>query len=276
MAISDAVTNDSAGRARLRLEMYEESTAISSNASVVRIRVNVMDNNASFGGFGPGSWSASVPGIGSWGGSFNYNFNAGQNYALLDTAFVLGHAANGSASVTGFASFDGDNDPVGDASTSLTLSSPGTLTDFDFTAGVPATLTATYIAGTGTKLDWTASVSFKSPVTYYTSWRSSTNGGASYGAWSAETSTTALTYTYTGLTPGLTYQFRVRAYNGFDNYSGFRESNTVFLTAGGKRFLTPNWILTAAQAKRWTGTAWTTLTIAKRYDQATSSWVNLS
>lgn len=277
MAVVEQGTNDSVSRAKVRLEMYEESHSISSNTSVIRIRVNVIDNNSSYGGYGTGSWSASVNGIGSWGNSFSYDFSAGQNYALLDTTFTITHAANGSASVSGSASFSGDS-PVGSATAYLTISSPGDIKDFDFTAGIPSSLTAAHIAGTDVKLDWTQSVSYKTPVTYYVSYRSSSNGGSTYGSWSSETSTQNLTYTYASLTPGLTYQFRVRAYNGVDDYSLYRTSNTVFLTAGGKRFATPNWVLTATQAKRFNaGTnAWVSLTTAKRYDGASGTWKNLS
>lgn len=276
MAIADAYTSDSQHRGLLRLEMYEESNSISGNYSIMRIRVNVMDGNGSYGGYGPGSWSASVPGIGSWGYGFNYDFGAGQNYALLDTTFTLYHAADGSASVSASASFSGDGAPVGSASTGLALSSPSTITDFNFSAAAPTSLSASYVAGTGVVLSWPASVSYKTPVTYYLSYRSSSDGGATYGSWSGESTTTNLTYTYAGLTPGLTYQFRVRAYNGYDQYSGFTGSNTVFLTAGGKRYAAPNWALTAAQEKRWDGSAWVSLTTAKQYDATSKTWVNLS
>jgi hypothetical protein len=110
------------------------------------------------------------------------------------------------------------------------------------------------------------------PVTYYWQVRSSSNGGATWGGWSGETATTSLSTSGT-YSPGLTYQFRVRAANS-DGGGGYTESNTVFLNAGGKRWTGSNWALTTTAAKRFTGSAWVDLTTAKRWNG--SSWVNLS
>lgn len=275
MTIQGAYTNDNANRVLVYLDVYPESTNIAANTTTFRYRAWRQDGNPNRTGEAQCTYAWYFRGgLVASGGGYYY---ANDYQEFINTTFTVGHNPDGSLGPVsangGLYGNSAGGTGIGVAEISFNVEG---VTDFNFSAGTPPSLTATFIAGTGTKLDWGASVSFKSPVTYYTSWRSSTNGGASYGAWSAETSTTALTYTYTGLTPGLTYQFRVRAYNGFDNYSGFRESNTVFLTAGGKRFLTPNWILTAAQAKRWTGSAWQTLTTAKRYDEATKSWVSLS
>jgi hypothetical protein len=107
---------------------------------------------------------------------------------------------------------------------------------------------------------------------YFVSFASSSNGGATFGSWSSESTMVSRQHTYT-LTPGLTYKFRVRAQNG-DGYGGFTESSTLFLTAGGKRWTGTDWALTVAQAKRFNGTAWIDLTTAKRFDG--TNWVNLS
>jgi hypothetical protein len=108
---------------------------------------------------------------------------------------------------------------------------------------------------------------------YWVSFASSSNGGATFSSWSSESTMTSRAFTYT-LTPGLTYKFRVRAENG-DGYGGFTESATLFLTAGGKRWTGSDWALTVAQAKRFDGTVWDDIEIAKRYTEA-GTWVNLS
>ena len=247
----------------------EVGTDIANNRSLVRVKAYV-----NFSGSSASSYS--VSGSTSAGG-WNYGYmsfsGAGQKEVYNSGDFYVGHNPDG----TGSYNFSGSATSGGWGSAST---GTGTLTlyNFDFTAGTPASMTATYTPGVGVGVSWAASTSYITPVTYYHSYRSSTDGGVNYGSWSSETSTTSLSANYNSLTPGLTYQFRVKAYNGQDNYSGYRESNTVFLTAGGKRYFGPNeitdWALTAAQAKRWTGSAWTSLGNLKRWDG--SSWVNLS
>lgn len=107
---------------------------------------------------------------------------------------------------------------------------------------------------------------------YFVSYASSSNGGATFGSWSSESTMTNRSFTYT-LTPGLTYKFRVRAQNG-DGFSGYTESSSLFLAAGGKRFTVSDWALTVTAAKRFNGTAWVDLTTAKRFNG--TDWVNLS
>jgi hypothetical protein len=81
-----------------------------------------------------------------------------------------------------------------------------------------------------------------------------------------------LTYTYTNLTPALTYLFRVFATNSIGS-SDFTESSGVFVPAGGKRWDGSAWTA-AAVGRRWDGSAWVDLTVAKRWDG--SSWGDLS
>lgn len=111
------------------------------------------------------------------------------------------------------------------------------------------------------------------PVSYYWVYRSSANGGATWGGWSGETGTgTGKSFSQT-FSPGLTYQFAVRAANS-DGGGGWTYSNTIFLSSGGKRYTGTNWALTSAAAKRYTGSAWVNLATAKRFDG--TNWVNLS
>lgn len=246
----------------------EVATNIAANTSTVRVRAYV-----NFSGSSASSYSVSgSTSAGGWNYGF-MSFSGAGSILVFSNDITVGHNPDGSGSYN----FSGSATSGGWGSAS-TGTGTLTLSNFDFTAGNPTSVTATYTPGVGVGLTWSASTSYISPVTYYHSYRSSTNGGVSYGSWSSETTTTSLSASYNSLTPGLTYQFRVRAYNGQDNYSGYSESNTVFLTAGGKRYAGPNpatdWILTAAQAKRWSGSAWVSLGTLKRWDG--TAWINLS
>ena len=138
-------------------------------------------------------------------------------------------------------------------------------------AGMPSYCTASNVSNTIT-VNWDQAPAPFGPVTYYWIYRSSSNGGATWSAWSGETATSGLSTSGT-YTAGQTYQFAVRAANS-DGGGDWRYSNTIFLTAGGKRWTGSNWALTTTAAKRWTGSAWTNITTAKRFDG--SNWINLS
>lgn len=258
----------------LRVECYEISTNIANNTSVVRA-----DAYIDFSGGSATSYNNTVNlNINGSGGSWNIGTQsysgAGARLVVAGFDITVPHNADGSktTSFSGSASTGG----WGSASCSNNLG----LTNFDFTAGTPGTMTATPTVGVPGRVDltWGASTSYVTPITYYYSYRSSSDGGVNYGSWSGESTTTNTYASYTSLTPGITYQFRVRAYNGQDNYSGYRESNTAFLVAGGKRYAGPNpvtdWALTAAQAKRWNGSAFVSLATLKKWDG--TNWVNLS
>lgn len=113
---------------------------------------------------------------------------------------------------------------------------------------------------------------------------SATNGGSTItgyyvqyssdagSTWSTAQLLTGGTYTYVGLTAGLTYRFRSYATNAIGS-SDYATSTDVFVPAGGKRFDGSGWNSTTI-AKRYDGSAWVDLTIAKRYNGST--WVDLS
>ena len=264
----------------LRTETQEVSTDIANNRSTVRVKVwmGPRDRNVS------GSTSANATmriyingnysdvGVPSTSWFYDY-YNYSEDY-LGEWSSVVDHDANGSKTISASATYG-----TAGWGTATATDSSVVLTNFTFTAGTPPWMSAAAVTGvTGSvNISWGAATSYLTPVTYYYSYRSSSNGGASYSSWSSASSTTATSANYSSLTPGLTYQFRVYATNGQDGDSGYRESNTVFLTAGGKRFAGPNandWALTAAQAKRWNGSSWTTLSTLKRFDG--TNWVNLS
>ena len=248
----------------------EVSTNIAANTSQVRVKAYIQFTGSSASSSG-GSGSTSG---GGWSRGFT-SFGGAGTIEVFSNDVTVGHNPDG----TGSYNFSGSASMSGWGSASTGTGTLG-LENFVFTAGQPGIMTAAAVTGVSGRIDssWGASTSYITPVTYYHSYRSSTNGGVSYGSWSGETTTTTLSASYTSLTPGLTYQFRVRATNGQDGYSAYRESNTVFLVAGGKRYFGPNpvtdWALTAAQAKRWSGSAWVSLGTLKRWDG--SNWINLS
>ena len=256
---------------RLRIECYQISTNIAANTSVIRA-----DAYIDFSGGSATSYNNTVNitingQTGSWNiGTQSYS-GSGPRLVVGGYDITIPHNADGSASIgfSGSASTGG----WGSASASGTLSSPSEITDFDFSAGAPSSVTATFTAGVGINVTWGASTSYKTPVTYYISYASSSNGGSTFGSWSSEVTTTNLSYLYSSLTAGLTYKFRVRAYNGYDSYSGYTETAApVFLASGGKRYTTSNTWVQNTTDKRWNGSAWVNKTINRRYNG--TAWVD--
>lgn len=143
--------------------------------------------------------------------------------------------------------------------------------DYSRPSASPTWCQASNVSNTIT-FQWNEASAPFGPITYYWIYRASSDGGATWGGWSGETSTSGLSTSGT-YSPGQTYQFAVRASNS-DGGGGWLYSNTVFLTAGGKRWTGNNWALTTGAAKRYTGSTWTNITIAKRFDG--NNWVNLS
>lgn len=251
----------------LRVECYEISSNIAGNSSTARADLWVDFSGSSASSYNVtgainvnGNTTSSNIGYQSW----------GRGSHLIIGGFDTGvaHNPDGSKSINFSASFSSGG--WGSASTGTgTL----TLTDFDFTSGPPTSVTASFTAGVGINVTWGAATSYKTPVTYYISYASSSNGGSTYGSWSSEVNTTNLSYLYSSLTAGLTYKFRVRAYNGYDNYSGFVDAAApVFLASGGKRYTTSNTWVQNTTDKRWNGSAWVNKTINRRYNG--TAWVD--
>lgn len=106
---------------------------------------------------------------------------------------------------------------------------------------------------------------------YKVQYRTSTDN-SSWGSWGNEQTLSSYSYTYTGLTAALYYQFRVYAQNS-NGSSASPSFQSVFVPAGGKRWNGSAWV-SASTGKRWNGSSWVDLTIAKRWSG--SAWVDLS
>jgi hypothetical protein len=80
-------------------------------------------------------------------------------------------------------------------------------------------------------------------------------------------------FTYSLLTPALTYKWRVYAINSIGTGDAATMSSGTFVGAGGKRFDGTSWQPTAT-SKRFDGTNWVDFTTAKRFDG--TNWVDLT
>lgn len=252
---------------------YQFSSNIAANTSVMRIDLYVYSAyndsstytaqfNTSINGNGTnGSWT--------WGYT---NLSAG-NHLVGTQDVTVTHAANGSLSC-GFA-ISSSTSGWGTASASGTISSPGEITDFNFAPGAPASCTAVV---TGNSITVTSGISTAYPiggtVSYYVSYASSSDGGSTFGSWSSNSLMSSRAYTYSSLTLGLTYKFRVFATNtAGDGNSGYTGSGNYFLASGGKRWNGSSWVRTVTASKRWNGSAWVDMTIFKRWNG--TAWVDL-
>jgi hypothetical protein len=83
---------------------------------------------------------------------------------------------------------------------------------------------------------------------------------------------TSQSFTYSSLTAGQTYLFRVYSTNAIGN-SDYAVSAPLFVPAGGRRYDGTTFTPTAT-AKRWNGTDWVDLTTAKRWTGST--WADLT
>ena len=259
----------------ITLYMDEISADPVSNTSYIHVRAYL---NASYQYFsnwnGSGSLQVNGTVVQYYGGKY-YMSGTNTSIQIGDWYGTVGHQnANGTGSVYVYSDFSipggpsyGPNSP----SAGYTFG----LSDIDRSAGAPTSCSASYAPGTGMTVSWGASTSYINPFNYYVSYASSTNGGSTFGSWSSETTvaSSSTSYLYTSLTPGLTYKFRVRAYNGVDQYSGFTETAApVFLASGGKRYTTSNTWVQNTTDKRWNGSTWVTKTINRRYNG--TSWVD--
>jgi hypothetical protein len=135
--------------------------------------------------------------------------------------------------------------------------------------GIPTAPTSINAVRTSRNVTVTAGSATGTGITGY-SVQYSTDAGST---WSTAQAMTSQSYTYTNLTPALTYLFRVYATNSIGNSAFTTTATGVFVPAGGKRYDGATFTPTTV-ARRWDGSAWTDITIARRWNG--SSWVDLS
>jgi hypothetical protein len=143
--------------------------------------------------------------------------------------------------------------------------------------GVPTAPAALNYVKTGRNVTLTATASSSAGggtiSSYSVQFRTSSDGGTSWGSWGNTQTMTDLSYTYVLLEPALTYDFRVFSTNETGNSLTTSVAAPFFVAAGGKRWNGTAFVPTQT-AKRWSGTAWVDLTTAKRWNG--TAWVDLS
>jgi hypothetical protein len=139
--------------------------------------------------------------------------------------------------------------------------------NYDRKPAKPASVTAVVNADKTVTVTSTAVSSPAGAATYYVS--QSSDSGSS---WSSPVAMSERTYTFSGLTLGLDYQFRVYATNS-DGTSATRTSDSYFLPAGGRRLTSEGFVPTQT-FKRLTAEGWVDVSTAKRL--TAEGWVQLS
>lgn len=132
MALFTAPTSDSNARALVQCDITVISENQAANQSTVRITGRVSDNSTNFGGNSVSStWNVVLNGVQRGSGSIAYDFtgNSGRTYTFYTGDFVVGHATNGTGSVSGSAYWAGNDGLTGSATASGSIG----LTDFNFT-----------------------------------------------------------------------------------------------------------------------------------------------
>lgn len=201
--------------------------------------------------------------------TFTFDFRNGNPVYLTNYDVSITHRANGSQTVVfGATARDGNTGNYRELGIATIGDTAVTVTDFVRLPDAPATCTAAIV---GSNIQVTSGTS-TSPVTVSGYWVQSASDADAYATWSTEQLMTSQSYTYTTLTRGRNYKFRVYA-KSTEGTGPSTMSTALFYPAGGKRYDGTSYVATAT-AKRYDGSAFVQLTTAKRYDG--TAWVNLS
>jgi hypothetical protein len=175
-----------------------------------------------------------------------------------------------------FSRYQGNGGTVEEAPSGAVGWTNGSLQGTVYWSTVPTTPASISLAKTGRQvvvsITGSSSNGGETITSYSVQYRTSSDGGSTWGSWGGTQTISGSSTTYNNLTPALTYQFRTYA-NNSEGSSAARSSSNVFVSSGGKRWSGSAWVATAT-AKRWSGSAWVDLTVAKRWNG--SSWVDLS
>jgi hypothetical protein len=202
MALFTAPTNDSRARALVQCDLFVIAENPGANNSTVRLIGRVSDNNPSFGGNSTAStWRASINGVQQATGSIAYDFtgNSGRTYQFYIGDFIIGHAANGSGSVSATTFWQGNDGLTGSATAGGTI----TLTDYNRSP----------VYSDNTVANATLNVAYSNGVAASNTASYSLSGGALPTGLSLNTSTGAITGTPTAQG---TFNFIIRANGSFE------------------------------------------------------------
>jgi hypothetical protein len=132
-------TSDSFQRVVLYTQIYLVSNNQAANQTTIRVLSVIADNDPNRGGFGTASWGQNVNGSYAGGGSFSYNFDAGQSYTLYNSNHIVTHSATGTASSSSYVEFNSNISLI--RPQPLAVSVGATLTPYPIfqTISVPAT-----------------------------------------------------------------------------------------------------------------------------------------
>jgi hypothetical protein len=245
---------------QLRTESNIASVDEANNRTLVRtsVYIDISGGTASSSG---GSVSLSVNGAGASGSFGSVSWANGAHVVISNFDVWVNHNANGEQGNISF-SASGSAGGWGSASNGSSL---GGFSNYDRKPAAPASVTAVVNADKTVTVTSTAVSSPAGAATYYVS-QSSGSG------WSSPVAMSGRTYTFSGLTLGLDYQFRVYATNS-DGTSATTTSGSYFLPAGGRRLTSEGFVPTQT-FKRLTAEGWVDVSTAKRL--TAEGWVQLS
>lgn len=258
MALFTAPTNDSRARALVQCDLFVIAENAAANNSTVRLIGRVSDNSASFGGNSTAStWRASINGVQQATGSIAYDFtgNSGRTYQFYIGDFTIGHAANGSGSVSATTFWQGNDGLTGSATAGGSI----TLTDFNRS---PVYSDNTVVATASVGTEYSNGVSASNTGSY------SVVSGALPTGLTLNTSNGAITGT--PIAAGV-FTFIIRANGSFE---GSADTGTLTITViggGGKVWNGTSFV--TGTTKAWDGTSFVSTT-TKVWNG--TSWVSAS
>lgn len=250
----------------LRVECYIIQSDSANNRSLVRADVYI-----DFSGGSATSYNNTVNlnvngNTGSWNiGTQSYS-GAGARLVVAGFDTWVGHDANGYLGSIGF-SASASTGGWGSAGASGGL---GGFSDYDRKPSSPASCTATLNSDKSITVTAGNVTSLAGTPTFYVQYASSTDGGATYGAWTAQNTMSSQAFTYSGLTPGIYYKFRVWASNS--DGTGPTTESTGLLLPSGIKIKSGGVLVNARTFKIKTASGWQDVRTFKI--KTASGWVN--
>jgi hypothetical protein len=264
-------------RTRTKIICYELSTSPSSNTSVMRADVYVNADSGWPITVDSTSFTAYINGVPKTWSFGRKTFGGGVDTYIGTHDVTVGHDVNGAGSASFRATHTGT---FGGSSDTGTGSAP--MTDFVRLPTAPASCTAvvnvnkTVTVTSGTATNYGSSPIYRAQVA---------NSGDNYASWKNSAGTldgndtmTNRVFTYSSLTPGLSYRFRTFVVDT-EGTGPTTQSINYFIPSGGKRYDTVTGTFVPTQtAKRYdtSTSSWITINTAKRYDSSLAQWVNLT